>query len=61
VELAKQLEKRAEKKRAKGEEFQFQERAPKRPKEGNDDARWKKAVEETTADSELDSVLGRIF
>lgn len=66
VGLAKMLEKRAEKKREKGEEFQLKERPPKRPTEDNEDARRKKkkvrSVEGTTDSvAQLDTVLGSIF
>ncbi|EKM75710.1 hypothetical protein AGABI1DRAFT_79458 [Agaricus bisporus var. burnettii JB137-S8] len=52
VELAKVLEKRAAKKRERGEEMQLQERAPKRPRD---------QLQRRTESSQLGDVLGSLF
>lgn len=67
VELAKVLEKRAAKKKEKGEEFQLKERPQKRFRDNDEDnpKRKKKRSEsgQTTerAGNHLDNVLGSIF
>jgi ESF2/ABP1 family protein len=61
VELARVLNKRAEKKREKGEEFQLQplkERPKKRVIEESDSSARKKIK---VSDEQLDAVLGSIF
>ena len=62
VELARVLEKRVEKKRQIGEEFQlkrFKERPKKRVTEENEGLSHKKA--KLSSDEQLDTVLGSIF
>ncbi|KXN84224.1 Pre-rRNA-processing protein ESF2 [Leucoagaricus sp. SymC.cos] len=60
VELAKVLEKRAGKKKEKGEEFKLKERPRKRPAESDNDSgpRKKRPAEDG---GQLDAILGSIF
>ncbi|KAK0206132.1 hypothetical protein DFS33DRAFT_1312522 [Desarmillaria ectypa] len=59
VELARVLNKRAEKKREKGEELQLKERPRKRPADGSTEQRKKTKIVEKSDD--MNKVLGSIF
>lgn len=59
VELAKVLEKRVEKKREKGEEFQLKERPPKRSAEGGGGE--ESGRKKQKAEGAMESVLGSVF
>lgn len=66
VELARVLEKRAAKKREKGEEFQLKERPLKRARDTEDNRERKKKKTESVQRTEssggqLDTVLGSVF
>jgi ESF2/ABP1 family protein len=61
VELARVLEKRAERKREKGEEFQFKPNEKKRPAEDQPQKRKKPRKEESGNTGAISNVLDSIF